>query len=131
MEWLEPTVLIAFGTMVTGLISALGVSIKNLIEARKMNKDIKSISAQVHNNHGSSIKDSTDRILPVEKAVAESQNMLEHLVRMSSEIRRDVSILAERVQHVDVSAHETHTQLFRRIETAEAALRSLDKRKEN
>lgn len=101
---------------VAALFTAGGGGWKSFAEARKlraeagkMSREMEAISSQVHNNHGSSMKDGIDRI----------EKRVESLDKNVSQMREDLSVAARRTERIENESHESHKAIYRRIERLE------------
>lgn len=104
---------------VAALVTAGGGAWKSVAEAKKIAREVTAISGQVHNNHGSSLKDTADRI---EKKVDLLETKVDaHTVELT-QLRRDMGILREeallasqRQADLEKVAHESHREIFQRL----------------
>jgi len=100
-------IITAFGGL--GGLAATLTGLATLLAARKTR-------AQLEPNHGSSVKDQLNRI---ERALDEHGDQLDH---QSSQLLQ----ITRRVDSIDDHAHDTHSEIRKRIATLEASRRGLD-----
>ena len=133
MNWLQPEML----TGMAGILTAIGISLKNLAEAKAVAAEVKAISHQVHNNAGSSLKDSADKAVvkmaQMEDGFAELKEdmrgmtqtvesmaqTLQGNTRQLEQIRMDLTVQANNILRIDNESHDSHKSIYARLENLE------------
>ncbi|WP_279057248.1 chemotaxis protein [Mobiluncus mulieris] len=101
--------------------------------SKKIASDVKAISGQVHNNHGSSMKDTVDKMAQRMASVQQTQETMlrvqeeqgegisqlrqsmTQMQRDMTQLREDFTVATRRMERIETEEHETHKEIFDRL----------------